>query len=383
MVKFVEEYNKKHGTNFVYDEGSWATNSEVLMSRVQGGVPPDMANIGPLEVGYVLGGNALAIDELVRASSYFGDLSEVAKMSSQWKGEYVASPDYIFPAVVAYRTDWLTEKGIDPPTNWNELVKVAKALTEDTDGDGEIDRWGWTINGERTDYYEQFANYLYPAGASAWIFEDGKYKSGFDKPETVNAFKFYTELFTKWHVVPPDSPTITGEDIIMRFAAGKVAFAVLMPWNVGTLWDAAPELKEAGKIGWTLFPTNITNSRYAMVEHTMYFNPDTVEECFKFSEDFFWSHESGIEMAFAAAMINPTPAVADDPRVQADPALKLIADASKTAQTDLPVPGFDAINYDVIGKWGAKALAGEITPEDAATEIHKGIQTIFEQYGIG
>ncbi len=44
-----------------------------------------------------------------------------------------------------YRTDLFQEKGLQPPTTWDEYLSAAQALTTDTDGDGNTDIWGTLI----------------------------------------------------------------------------------------------------------------------------------------------------------------------------------------------------------------------------------------------
>jgi len=54
-----------------------------------------------------------------------------------------AIPLITYPHLVFYRKDWYEEKGLKVPTTWEEFYNNVKALTEDTDGDGSIDRYGF------------------------------------------------------------------------------------------------------------------------------------------------------------------------------------------------------------------------------------------------
>ena len=46
-------------------------------------------------------------------------------------GEWYTFPLYGFPHVVWYRTDLFQEAGLTPPTTWEEMLAVSKALTTD------------------------------------------------------------------------------------------------------------------------------------------------------------------------------------------------------------------------------------------------------------
>lgn len=59
----------------------------------------------------------------------------------------------IYPEVCTwelfYRTDLFEDKGLEPPQYWDEMLDAAEKLTEDIDGDGKTDRWGFTQLGAK------------------------------------------------------------------------------------------------------------------------------------------------------------------------------------------------------------------------------------------
>ena len=62
-------------------------------------------------------------------------------------GQMTYYPVAVQPQGVIYRMDRFEEAGLEIPTTWDEFVECAKALTKDTDGDGEIDQWGFSMVG--------------------------------------------------------------------------------------------------------------------------------------------------------------------------------------------------------------------------------------------
>ncbi len=89
-----------------------------------------------------IGQGALApVTDIVQAigEDQYGKGEEV---SYALDGEWYAVPLMTFPHVVWYRTDLFEEKGLTIPETWDEMLEVAQALTEDTDGDGTIDLYG-------------------------------------------------------------------------------------------------------------------------------------------------------------------------------------------------------------------------------------------------
>ena len=47
------------------------------------------------------------------------------------------------PFVLYYNTDILNELGEQPPETWDDFVRICEKATQDTDGDGEIDQYGF------------------------------------------------------------------------------------------------------------------------------------------------------------------------------------------------------------------------------------------------
>jgi multiple sugar transport system substrate-binding protein len=90
-----------------------------------------------------------------------------------------------FPHTVWYRTDLFEEKGLEPPQTWEEMLEVAQELTEDLDGDGQIDRYGLAmsmqVSGFENNYAVQFGTntnnaFLLDAEGVPIVTQDGNYE---------------------------------------------------------------------------------------------------------------------------------------------------------------------------------------------------------------
>ena len=55
------------------------------------------------------------------------------------------------PFVLYYNTDILNELGEQPPETWDDFVRICEKATQDTDGDGEIDQYGYAVGMNTTD----------------------------------------------------------------------------------------------------------------------------------------------------------------------------------------------------------------------------------------
>ena len=112
---------------------------------IAGRTTPDVVWMG---IGWNQFSDALLpLDELVAQdpeldpSMYFPGLWDACK----WKNRLLALPSSGQVGVIYYNKDLCDEAGLDYPTpdwTWDDMVRMAKALTRDFDGDGVIDQYG-------------------------------------------------------------------------------------------------------------------------------------------------------------------------------------------------------------------------------------------------
>jgi multiple sugar transport system substrate-binding protein len=103
---------------------------------------------------------------------------------------------------------------------WDNFLEVAQALTQDTDGDGEVDQWGYYI----TSGFE--------FGYLPWIWSNGgdfidleAMKTTLDQPEATQAFQFVMDLVHthKVSLEPSVGSVLETQLGVSPFMGGKVA----------------------------------------------------------------------------------------------------------------------------------------------------------------
>jgi len=111
-------------------------------------------------------------------------------------------PREILTTYVYYNMDLFDEYGVDYPTNdwtFQDMLDAAIKLTVDTDGDGEIDIFGWHCN---------YGSYKMTNGMRNW---GGEYREIVDAdgtsfnlnvPEVEEMIAFFADLILKWNVCP-------------------------------------------------------------------------------------------------------------------------------------------------------------------------------------
>jgi multiple sugar transport system substrate-binding protein len=142
-----------------------------------------------------------------------------------------ALPRGYSPMVVVYNKDLFDRAGLPYPTDdwtWDDFLRIAKVLTRDIDGDGQVDQWGTAY--DRRDFL--WIPWLWSGGGDV-LCTDGTRASGcLDAPVSVAAIRWYTDWVTTDSIVPRvyNLRRSMGDNLRL-FTSGKVAML-----TVGHFW---------------------------------------------------------------------------------------------------------------------------------------------------
>lgn len=233
---------------------------------VSGVGAPDMAAISNIGMGRFFKGTVeemglVDLTERVKKGGYWDKVPEGRWMQWMREGRIFGVAHDIHPHFLIYRKDIFEQEGIDISQlkTWNDFVEVGKKITKDLDGDGEIDRYMTQLDGAGTGGETDFWKMLGQRTRGANYF-DKNHNLFIDNWVSIDTFKFYIDLFTKYHIAMPKP---TSEE--MQFAALKNNLVVaevncdwryveqekFMPEMAGK-WRAAPLPRwVTGSITWT------------------------------------------------------------------------------------------------------------------------------------
>lgn len=167
-----------------------------------------------------------------------------------YRGHIYILPYSLDTRLLYYRKDLLKEAGYSqPPETWNELVEVAQKLTQDTNGDGVIDQWGFATLGKPGDVFNTytFFDFLFQAGGQIF---NAQGEPAFDSQAGVKALQFMVDLRNKYKVMPPDVTTYSNSQVHTGFLSGKFAMVNHWPYLMGMVRDS----DLAGKVGYAKEP---------------------------------------------------------------------------------------------------------------------------------
>lgn len=154
----------------------------------------------------------VAADPEVRAENYFPRLWE----SVQWRGNLLALPSSGQVGVIYYNKDLFDEAGLEYPADdwtWDDMQRMARALTRDFDGDGAVDQYGLQLG----------QVYLVPFLLYDGQIADPEWRSArVDTPVSRALLDRYQALIYEDKVMP--TPTTSQElGMLPMFEAGRVA----------------------------------------------------------------------------------------------------------------------------------------------------------------
>ena len=138
-------------------------------------------------------------------------------------GKHWTVPSFSSTEVFYVRKDKLQEKGLALPDTWEDVVKVAKAITEP----GKFWGLGFQMGTPSWDSEVQLSSLLWAYGAKTW---DEQGKPAIDSPETRKVIDFLREAW-KAGIIPPDAPTWDDAGNNKAYQTGIVG----MIWNTASV----------------------------------------------------------------------------------------------------------------------------------------------------
>lgn len=209
-----------------------------LSAMLKAGTAPDLAFSSPKFVPPLVDQGYLApMDDVFKK---LGDISPNF-VAANSKGKIFDVPAAVEARMLYYRKDLFEAAGLKPPTNFDEWLKAAKALTVDKNGDGKIDQYGISLTGAPPECSYDICIVLWANGGDLF---DKNNKIVLDGAKSIQALEFLGKLkeFT-----PPGMATTTYKDVSLNFANGVAAMAIYPGRMMMNIDRYNPELR--GKVG--------------------------------------------------------------------------------------------------------------------------------------
>jgi multiple sugar transport system substrate-binding protein len=280
--------------------------------------------------------------------------------------------------ILVYNTRMFQEAGLDPnkpPRTWDELIAYGKRLTRDTNGDGKIDQWGLAIIGQKGPaIYPRLGPFIWSAGGD-FLTPDGK-RSALNRPETIEGFKFYVELFTKHGIVPPGVTEIGAQQARTLMAHSQVAMKIGCSWSPGIIGAINPAMKTRDVLRFAAIPslktkaTAINSGYHVVAKSTRY-----PEQAWRFV-NFVGSMDSANRGYEVNGWIMARKDTNNWIMTKKDPFDRVMIEEVGTARYFPATPKWPEIT-DVLSVALQEALTGTKTPEQALADAHQRVVQIL------
>ncbi len=231
-----EDFTAKHKDVTVKGEfAKWDDITKKVAADLAAGSPPEILAGGSkpefvaeqVKRGLVMD-LAPLVDALGRA-----DFDDAALRVWQYGGIQMAIPYGAQWPVLWYRKDLFAEKGVKPPTTWDEYRAAAEKLTDPAKS-----AYGAVFSAGRT--WNTHLMALISVWSAGGLLFDDKLNVVFDSPETRRALAYYGEMATRFS--PPDVGQYGFREASAAFTSGKAATTFYWGRVLSHLYAQAPQL---------------------------------------------------------------------------------------------------------------------------------------------
>lgn len=235
----VKDFEEQNDVTVEVKVVPWEDLYKNIITATTSGEGPDVLNIGNTwSAALQTTGAFVPFDEAAMKKIGGRDkFADALMRSTGIEGEPPASvPLYSVPdGAVFYNKAMFEEAGAQPPKTWDEFIQVAEQLTSDTDGDGNVDRWGIAIaGGSPTDAVHRV--FVLSRQQGGQFFSD-QGEPTFNSPENVDAVKQYVDWMGEHKIAGQSMANYDGTQNIASFANGDAAMMIGPVNNISSIKD--------------------------------------------------------------------------------------------------------------------------------------------------
>lgn len=200
----------------------WDSAHDKFTSAIAAGTAPDVAQVGSTWMAEFVGLDALEpTPDSLATDDYFPGALESVTVGETLYG----LPWYVETRLVYYRTDIAEAVGItEPPTDWDGLQEMARAMQGSPDG-----RWGIALQPGGQGSWQTVLPLIWSNGGD--VVSEGGDEFTFESAENEEALAYYQSFFTEGISDPAPAEGTTEQD----FVSGAVPMFISGPWMMAAV----------------------------------------------------------------------------------------------------------------------------------------------------
>ncbi len=368
--ELIAEFERTHpGVSIEFTKIGHEEYADTLLVQYAAGDPPEITHMPAVSImQFADQGWLEPLDDWLQEIGFKAD-EWAGQDATVWEGETVAVMLFYFGGVMCYNERLLDEAGVQIPTNWEEFLSAAKALTKDVDGDGITDQFGvgfQTTPGPRQ--LTDVLNFVLGAGGN-WTNQEGKVT--IDTPECIEGLRQWKTVLTSG-IAPLDVDYSKSRQL---FLEERIAMVIDGPWIWAFAQSAPDDLRPYLKIAASPFhpPMGGESNVIAIPKDIPEEEKQLVKEFIQLLMQPEWQEQ------YAMAVGGPAPrkgSVTDKVRAALpfiDVCMEAMAEASAAGVTRRPI-GLET-HVDEFGKYLSEQTEAMIiqdrSPEEAAVELQR------------
>lgn len=218
-------FEEEHNVDVTFQFISWKDYEAKYSSAISTNSGPD---VGYMYVEmfptYIDAGAVEDLTDYLTEEDYenYTVLGDQYKIFGKNYGIAQGGPEAVLSMI--YNQDILDELGESAPKNWEDVIRIAKAATKDTNGDGTIDQYGIAQGWGQTFYQDlnwNWYSFLYQAGGDIF---DADGKCILDSAQGLETAQFLNDLKNTDKVLPEDTMSLKNSEAFEKyFLTGKAA----------------------------------------------------------------------------------------------------------------------------------------------------------------
>ncbi|WP_174508012.1 ABC transporter substrate-binding protein [Klebsiella oxytoca] len=235
-----ETFEQKTGIKIEYFNAT--TDFEQRLARAAAGQAlPDLIFNDAVALGQFI---QLGIVEEIDPGSIAGgdQLYPVAWESTRYvDGKHYGVPTSAQTFALFVRKDWREKLGLPQPKSWDDIMTLAKAFTtQDPDGNGKKDTYGFLVPGSSTRGYASWflSSFIWQAGGDFVAQQGDKFSATLNTPQVASALTFIRTMMCE-KVTQPGAINATTADVIPSFRSGQTGMFFSGPYHIA-LFDKDP-----------------------------------------------------------------------------------------------------------------------------------------------
>jgi len=372
-VKSLEEFQKTFnqanpGIEVVRDDSRYADKESVFITQSQAKAAADIPHFSYRPIrhfadrGYLM--DLTPFIQKEGGDKYLAQWDQSALEICKYKGKIYCLPDDLNPLVLMYNTQHFKEAGLDlakAPATWEQFLEYAKKLTR-------AGRYGVGILGARQEgVFMRFNPWPWGAGGE-YLTPDDK-RSALDRPEFLEGFTYYVELFTKHKVVPPGVIEQGAQEVRTQLAHDKVSMIITLPAALGIVQAINPKINVREVMALAPVPVakkKVTSTWFSLrVMSAFTKNPDAAWKVYKA----WYDKDSQMRNFKIAGVLSTRLDIRNSPEVKGDKFAQVFAAQTPYVKLEPLLPEWPKIG-DAMLTAIQEALTGVKTPEQALKDAH-------------